>query len=75
MAANTKQTRIRPGDSFDVTCVIGTVSLTDDGTGDPPGIVAMRMIAEHDAEGTYRFPRADGREQVVTIEYVGEQVY
>lgn len=73
--ATTKQTKIRPGNSFDVTCVIGTVSFSDDGTGDPPGIVAMRMIAEHDAPGTYRFPRADGTEQVVTIEYVGEQIF
>lgn len=71
----TPKSKIHRGDSFDVTCVIGTVNLSDDPAGDPPGIVAMRMIAEHDAPGTYRFPRADGTEQVVTIEYVGEQIF
>jgi|KBSSwiStaDraftv2_1062776.scaffolds.fasta_scaffold209524_2 hypothetical protein len=54
--------------TFDVTCVIGTVEV---GNGsEAPHVVAMKLIAEHDAEGTFTFPMADGRTQRVTVEFV-----
>lgn len=54
--------------TFDVTCVIGTVEV---GIGDtPPHVVAMQLIAEHDAEGTFTFPLPDGGTQRVTVEFV-----
>ena len=67
------RTRKRPSRStaFDVTCVIGTVVVDLDATdGERPDIVAMKMIAEHDAQGTFTFPMPDGRTQRVTVEYV-----
>jgi hypothetical protein len=55
------------GMGFDVTCVIGRVELTE--IGEPAHVVAFRMIAEHDAEGHYSFPRANGGTVNVTVEY------
>lgn len=54
--------------SFDVTAVIGTVSITPDGTR-PAHVEAFEMIARHDAEGHYTFPMRDGRLVHVTVEY------
>lgn len=56
--------------TFDVTCVIGTVVVDGSMNGERPDIVAMKLIAEHDAEGTYSFPLADGRTQIVTVDRV-----
>lgn len=57
--------------TFDVTCVIGTVEVG--ATGDhAPHVVAMQLIAEHDAQGTFTFPMPDGRTQRVTVEWVGD---
>lgn len=57
-----------PSALFDVTCVIGTVHMGD-GRHPTPYHAAMSLIADHDAEGTYRFPLRDGRECAVTVEY------
>lgn len=54
---------------FDVTCVIGRVVSHPDGTLSPT-MAAWQMIAEHDAEGIYSFPMADGRTARITVEYV-----
>jgi len=52
--------------SFDVTCTIGTVYL--DGNGDQtPLQAAMLLIADHGAEGEFRFPREEGGVVVVTV--------
>lgn len=53
--------------TFDVTCVVGTVTVGDGEHA--PHVVAMQLIAEHDAEGTYTFPMPDGRVQRVTVEF------
>ena len=56
--------------TFDVTCVIGTVEV---GHGDEsPHVVAFKLIAEHDAPGTYTFPSANGGTTRVTVEYEDE---
>jgi hypothetical protein len=47
-------------ESFDVTCVIGTVHVTHDGTDMPPHHAAFLLIAEHNAEGEYVFPYDGG---------------
>lgn len=46
------------GRGFDITCVVGTVTL---GEGDiqSPTVAAMRMIGENCNDGTYRFPNVD----------------
>lgn len=73
MAQTTRQ-RKQPTNvhSFDVTCVIGSVVLDPDHEGEGPHVVAMKLIAEHDAPGTYSFPMIDGRTQRVTVEFVGD---
>ena len=77
MAAPSK-TRRRPHyegeqlgpDGFDVVCTIGRVELGEYGPN--PEVAAYMLIAEHGAQGTYRFPRADGTTAVVTVAYEGE---
>ncbi len=56
--------------SFDVTCVVGTVELTD-GPGMSASAQAMILIAEHDAEGVYEFPIGNGQTQRVIVEREG----
>jgi len=56
--------------TFEVTCVIGEVTVGPYGSDIPPHVAAMDLIARHDAEGIYHFPMADGRTQRVTIEFV-----
>jgi hypothetical protein len=55
--------------SFDVTCVIGTVR-TDAANGEyeSPHVAAFALIAKHNADGTYTFPHADGGTVRVTVE-------
>ena len=53
---------------FDVTCVIGHVSIDPFGDGPSPTMVAMGMIVDHDAEGCFTFPLPNGDTQYVTIE-------
>lgn len=63
----TRKTRTPAPFTFDVTCVIGTVEV---GEGEEsPHVVAFKMIAEHDAPGTYTFPHANGGTTRVTVEY------
>ena len=52
---------------FDVTCVIGSVRSGGDQS---PMQAAFALIADHQAEGQFRFPGEDGGEIVVTVEYV-----
>ena len=54
-------------EGFDVTCVIGHVTLTPDGP-QSATMAAMELIAHHDAEGHFTFPLPDGRTQHVTVE-------
>jgi hypothetical protein len=55
-----------PPRTFDVTQVIGTVSLDPHGT-DNVHLVAFRIIAEHDSPGTFTFPNMFGAETTVTV--------
>jgi hypothetical protein len=48
--------------------VIGTVDVYDR-PGEPPHVTAMRLIAEHDTEGTFTFPMRDGRTCRVSVEF------
>jgi hypothetical protein len=57
----------KPVPSFDVTCVVGTVALTGNGTMSAQ-VAAFTLIAEHNAEGTFRFPNEDGTTCVVTVD-------
>jgi len=52
--------------SFDVTCTIGTVYL-DETANHTPMQAAMLLIADHNAEGEFRFPAEQGGITVVTI--------
>lgn len=58
----------KPITGFDVTCVIGRVEFSDTGES-APRVVAFAMIGEHDVEGTYSFPMADGRTCVVDVNH------
>lgn len=60
-----------PFGGFDVTCVIGHVSLDPAGA-TPAHVAAFSLIAEHDAPGSYRFPMADGRTCLVDVSWEGE---
>ena len=52
--------------SFDVTCVVGTVILTD--TGDvSPYQAALDCIGHHGAPGSFTFPMEDGRTCFVDV--------
>lgn len=65
----TKLSRLAPKEQagFDVTCVIGRITFGD---GDMnPHEAAFRLIAQHDAPGTYSFPLATGGTCNVTVEY------
>lgn len=53
--------------SFDVTCVIGTVIPSEDGTLSSHE-AAFVLIAKHDTPGTFSWSN-DGHEVVVTVEY------
>lgn len=63
-----KRTSRSRAPSFDVTCIIGTVSLEDSGAF-TPGEAAMLLIARHDAPGTYTFPAPEGGTTEVTVEH------
>lgn len=52
---------------FDVVCVVGTVIVGNDGD-ETPHMAAFRLIAEHDAPGTYSFPNAYGGTTEVNVE-------
>lgn len=54
--------------SFDVTCVVGTVNLTDDAVFDPY-VAALILIGEHGSLGTFVFPCGAGGEYRVTIDH------
>lgn len=73
MPPKTKSDRLRERQlaerGFDVTCVIGRVAIDPAGDGEPPHVVAHKLIAEHDAEGSYRFPMPDGRVCRVDVEF------
>lgn len=58
--------------SFQVTCVIGTVSFGFGATGPSPDEEAFRLIANHEAEGLYTFPHEDGRTIEVEVNYRNE---
>lgn len=58
---------------FDVTCIVGHVDFSDNGT-EPAEVTAFRLIAMHGAEGTFQFPHEDGRTISVTVEYGGLQL-
>lgn len=62
----------REGFTFPVTvrAVIGEVTVSHDGRGVPPHVAAMTLIAQHDTEGCYEFPMADGRTCVVEVGFV-----
>lgn len=51
---------------MEVTCVIGEVRITPDGD-ESPVTVAFRLIAEHDAPGTYSFITPEGYAYGVTV--------
>lgn len=55
-------------ESFDVTCVIGTVDFRETGEFSPHE-AAFLLIARHDTRGTFKFPMWDGREMSVTVDY------
>jgi hypothetical protein len=60
--------RSSDGEGFDVVCTIGRVSF--DANGDEPAhVVAFKLIAEHDAEGTFTFPMRGGGICNVNVEY------
>lgn len=50
---------------FDITCTIGSVYAG--GTEDPYEL-AFKLIARHGADGTFDFPREDGRMVHLTIQ-------
>jgi hypothetical protein len=52
--------------SFDVTCTIGTVYL-DENANHTPAQAAFLLIADHNAEGEFRFPAEQGGFTVVTV--------
>lgn len=57
------------GQGFDVVATIGSVRFGD---GPEPAVVAaMKIIGEHAAEGTYRFPHEDGGEWVIDMQHSG----
>jgi len=68
MARPTDKSRRLHPESFDVTCVVGTVDLTNDPTAEAPHVAAFRLIAEHNAEGVYNFPHEDGGAYRITVE-------
>lgn len=70
MAAPASKRRPHPGmrPGFDVVCTIGRVELGPDGE-DSPHVAAFKLIAQHDAPGTFSFPMRDGGECAVTVEY------
>lgn len=53
-------------DTFDVTQVIGTVTLGEDGELSPD-LAAYQIIHRHDMPGTYTFPNVYGADTTVTI--------
>jgi hypothetical protein len=56
--------------SFDVTCVVGTVELDVNGNnGLGPTEAAMVLIAQHGAPGTFKFPLPDGTTAVVDVSF------
>jgi hypothetical protein len=61
-------TNKQSGNSFDVTCVIGTV-VYDDLSSEAANAVAFRLIGEHNAPGTYSFPMANGGTIRVIVEH------
>jgi hypothetical protein len=59
-------------DRFDVTCVIGSVVISDQNvetTVTTPYEAAMLLIARHDAPGQYNFPMPSGGVTRITVEY------
>jgi hypothetical protein len=67
MAAPRKTRMNGDNRSFDVVCVVGTVIVGPEGD-ESPHMAAFRLIAEHDAPGTYTFPNAWGGTTAVEIE-------
>jgi hypothetical protein len=66
---HTKQTKLgEQPTAIDVTCVIGTVQLTDDESAMTANEAAFAMIARHDRPGTYNFPGVAGT-ITVTVEH------
>ena len=63
---------MEPMTGFDVVveAVIGTVTLDPMGTVSPHR-AAFDLIAQHDMQGTFKFPMADGRTCVVEVGYEG----
>lgn len=55
--------------SFDITCVIGTVTYGDDPEAPSPHVAAFMLIGEHDSPGVFSFPAADGSTCVVDVSY------
>lgn len=56
---------------FAVTCEVGKVEFRDGGELSP-SMAAFKLIHDHDAEGTFRFPLVNGQMQVVTITREGD---
>lgn len=56
---------------FDVTCVVGRVEFDQD-AGESPYEAAMRLIARHDAPGSFRFPMVHGGTCLVDVSWNGE---
>lgn len=54
--------------SFDVTCVVGTVKW-DDASPETFTEAAFKLIAQHSAQGTFTFPVPGGGSIRVTVEY------
>jgi hypothetical protein len=54
--------------SFNVTAVIGTVSMSSTGENQTPTEAAFRLIGRHKKDGTYTFPNEDGEPCTITVE-------
>lgn len=67
MPVNPKTPRRQPPTSFNVTQVIGTVSMDEHGEL-PPGLAAFKLIHDHDTPGTYTFPNVYGADTTVRID-------
>jgi len=64
-------TKRRLSEGFDVVCTVGRVEFTNDPLAEHPRVSAMRLIAEHGAEGHYSFPHEDGGTCHVAVHFEG----
>jgi len=66
-----KRTTAEDRKLFDVTCVVGSVFVSEDGNQSPVA-AAFQIIAEHDAPGVFTFPLEGYGTFRVTVEHERE---